>query len=88
MHSLCTFFIFLVNDFSLRTAAMAHKYPHVEVIGTDLAPGIMNENDVPDNCRFELDDVNRGLPHFYDQMDIVHMRSVAMGVSGRWFYLR
>ena len=60
---------------------MAHKYPHVEVIGTDLAPGIMNENDVSDNCRFELDDVNRGLAHFYDQMDVVHMRSVGAGVS-------
>jgi len=60
---------------------MASKYPHVEIIGTDLAPGIMNEKDVPTNCRFELDDVNRGMPHFYDQMDLVHMRSVGAGVS-------
>lgn len=65
---------------------MAHKYPHVEVIGTDLAPGMMNEKDVPDNCRFELDDVNRGLPHFYDQMDVVHMRSVGAGVRLRASY--
>ena len=60
---------------------MASKYPHVEVIGVDLAPAIMNESDVPGNCRFELDDVNRGLPHFYDQMDLVHMRAVSGGVS-------
>ena len=63
---------------------MALKYPHVEVIGTDLAPGIMNENDVPANCRFELDDVNRGLPHFYGRMDLVHMRAVGAGVSPRF----
>ena len=60
---------------------MASRYPHVEVIGTDLAPAIMSEGDVPANCRFELDDVNRGLAHFYDQMDLVHMRAVSSGVS-------
>jgi hypothetical protein len=60
---------------------MANKFPHVEVIGIDLAPAIMNEDDIPENCRFELDDVNRGLPHFYDQMDLVHMRAVSSGVG-------
>ena len=64
--------------------ATASRYPHVEVIGTDLAPAIMSENDVPINCRFELDDVNRGLEHFYDQMDLVHMRAVSAGVSPRF----
>jgi hypothetical protein len=63
--------------------SMASKFPHVEVIGMDLAPAIMNEDDVPTNCRFELDDVNRGLPHFYNQMDVVHQRAVATGVSIR-----
>ena len=63
--------------------ATASRYPHVEVIGTDLAPAIMNENGLPVNCRFELDDVNRGLAHFYDQMDVVHMRAVSGGVSDR-----
>ena len=60
---------------------MASKFSHVEVIGVDLAPPILNEDDVPDNCRFELDDINRGLPHFYDQMDMVHIRAVDGGVS-------
>ena len=63
---------------------MASRYPHVEVIGTDLAPAIMSEADVPVNCRFELDDVNRGLAHFYDQIDLVHMRAVCGGVSPRF----
>jgi hypothetical protein len=60
---------------------MAHKFPHVAVIGIDLAPGILDQDNVPSNCRIELDDVNRGLPHFYGQVDLVHMRSVASGVS-------
>jgi hypothetical protein len=62
---------------------MAHKFPHVDVIGMDLAPAIMNEDDVPNNSRLELDDVNRGLPHFYNQMDVVHMRTVCSGVCTR-----
>jgi len=63
--------------------ATGSKYPHVQVIGTDLAPAVMNENDIPSNCRFELDDVHRGLAHFYDQMDLVHMRAISAGVSPR-----
>lgn len=59
---------------------MATKFPHVAVIGIDLAPGILNQDHVPGNCRIELDDVNRGLVHFYGQMDLVHMRSIASGV--------
>jgi hypothetical protein len=65
---------------------MANKFPHVAVIGIDLAPGIISQDHVPDNCRIELDDVNRGLVHFYGQMDLVHMRSVASGVSARIIY--
>ena len=68
--------------------ATASRYPHVEVIGTDLAPAIMSENDVPINCRFEIDDVNRGLAHFYNQMDLVHMRAVSAGVSPRFSPLK
>ena len=81
---LCSSFIYPMFNFVYifpRPMAMASRYPHVEVIGTDLAPAIMKESDVPFNCRFELDDVNRGLPHFYDQMDLVHMRAVSGGVS-------
>ena len=63
--------------------ATASRYPHVEVIGMDLAPVITSEDDIPSNCRFELDDVNRGLARFYDQMDLVHMRAVCAGVSDR-----
>ncbi len=73
--------IFIFTFIFPRTVATASRYPHVEVIGTDLAPAIINDNNIPMNCRFELDDVNRGLAHFYDQMDLVHMRAVGAGVS-------
>jgi len=62
---------------------MASKFPHVKVIGIDLAPAILNEYAIPDNCGFELGDVNLGLPRFYDQIDLIHMRSIASGVSPR-----
>ena len=62
---------------------MARKFPHVGVIGIDLTPVILNESAIPDNCQFELGDVNRGLPRFYDQIDLIHMRSIASGVSSR-----
>jgi len=57
------------------------QVPVVEVIGIDLAPAIMNEGDVRNNCRFELDDVNRGLPRFHGKVDLVHIRSVCGGIK-------
>jgi len=62
---------------------MATKFPHVEVIGIDLAPAILDEHVIPDNCRFELGDVNQGLPRFYDQIDLIHVRAICSGVSPR-----
>jgi hypothetical protein len=47
-------------------------------MGVDLAPSPIIET--PPNCRFELDDINMGLSHFYGQFDFVHMRCVAAGV--------
>ena len=60
---------------------MASKFSHVQFIGLDLAPAILSEYAVPDNCQFELGDVNRGLPHYHGQFDLIHMRQVSAGVS-------
>jgi hypothetical protein len=76
-------FDFILRLSSLRTTSMARKYHHVQVIGIDLAPGIQNEADVPTNCQFQRGDVNKGLPDFYGQVDVIHMRSVCAGVSPR-----
>jgi hypothetical protein len=62
---------------------MASKFPHVQVIGIDLALVVLNEHVKPDNCRFELGDVNRGLPRFYGQIDLIQMRAACSGVSPR-----
>ena len=62
---------------------MANKFPHVEVIGVDLVLPALNEHGIPDNCRFELDDVNREIPRFYGQIDLIHQRAVCSGVSPR-----
>ena len=62
---------------------MAKKFPHVEITGVDLAPTNLDEYAIPGNCRFEIDDVNRGLPRFYGQIDLIHMRSTSSGVSPR-----
>ncbi len=62
---------------------MASKFPHVQFIGMDLAPAILSEYAIPDNCRFELGDVNRGLPHYHGQIDLIHMRQLGAGVSLR-----
>jgi hypothetical protein len=36
---------------------------------------------IPPNCTFEIDDVNRGLDHFANSFDLVHVRGIAIGVG-------
>lgn len=60
---------------------MAREYPHVSVVGVDLAPTPLDPASVPSNCRFEVDDVNLGLGHFYDQFDVVHARLISSGIK-------
>lgn len=35
----------------------------------------------PLNCRFEVDDVNKGLPHYRAGFDLVHARGVGDGIG-------
>jgi len=60
---------------------MALKYPHCEVQGVDLAPTPLDASMFPPNLQFEIDDVNHGIPHFYDQFDLVHARCVMVGIT-------
>ena len=57
---------------------MGKEFPHCEVVGVDLAP--VPENGSPTNVRYEIDDVNMGLSHFYDQFDVVHARLIGTGL--------
>ncbi|TDL19309.1 S-adenosyl-L-methionine-dependent methyltransferase [Rickenella mellea] len=60
---------------------MANEFSHAEVVGVDLAPDPSVIPRAPINCRFEFDDINLGLEHFYDMFDIVHCRELSHGIS-------
>ncbi|PVF94993.1 S-adenosyl-L-methionine-dependent methyltransferase [Serendipita vermifera] len=36
---------------------------------------------IPRNCTFEIDDINRGLDHFANSFDLVHVRLIAVGIK-------
>jgi len=59
---------------------MARDFPHATVIGVDLAPCSLYSESAPENCHFELDNVDLGLSHYFDQFDLVHARGVGLGV--------
>ncbi|PVF99500.1 S-adenosyl-L-methionine-dependent methyltransferase [Serendipita vermifera] len=63
------------------TTEMARVYPHAYVVGVDLAPVPIDASILPSNCRFEVDDVNLGLEHFYGQYDVVHARLISSGIK-------
>ena len=60
---------------------MANEFPHCEVLGIDLAPVPIRPEGLPPNCRFEMDDINRGLPHLHGQFDVVFFRSIGLGLK-------
>ncbi|CAG8654539.1 12760_t:CDS:2, partial [Acaulospora colombiana] len=51
------------------------------VLGVDVAPPPMDTGVLPPNLQFEIDDINLGLSHFYDQYDVVHVRCVSGGIK-------
>jgi SAM-dependent methyltransferase len=60
---------------------MARRFPHASVLGVDLAPPPVDTGNFPPNLRFEIDDINLGLDHFYDRYDLVHARCVSGGIN-------
>ena len=60
---------------------MAKEFPHCQVVGIDLAPVPLEPEAIPSNCRFELDDVNKGMAHYYNQFDVIHARFIAGGLT-------
>ena len=63
-----------------RAIQMARAYPHASIIGVDLAPCSLHADLEPDNFHFELDNVDLGLSHYFDQFDVVHARGIGVGV--------
>lgn len=74
-----------VADFGCGTGTwaiqMATKYPHVTVLGVDVAPTPVDQSLFPPNLTFEIDDINLGLTHFHGQFDVIHMRCVNTGIT-------
>jgi hypothetical protein len=60
---------------------MAREFPDADVLGVDLAPVPTEPENLPNNCRFEVDDINLGLNHFEGQYDLIHIRLVGSGLK-------
>ncbi|KAG8814264.1 hypothetical protein FRC17_001236 [Serendipita sp. 399] len=60
---------------------MARLHPHCEIVAVDLSPVPVESDALPSNCRFEVDNINMGLAHFYGQFDLIHTRIVGIGID-------
>ena len=60
---------------------MAQKFPHCDVLGLDLAPVLLESDNTPSNCRFEIGDINLGLSRYHGCFDLIHARCIGSGVS-------
>ena len=61
---------------------MAREYPNASIVALDLAPAPVDLENIPPNCRFEIDDINLGLSHYHsDPFDVIHARCIGSGVS-------
>ncbi|KAG8902960.1 hypothetical protein FRB99_003898 [Tulasnella sp. 403] len=66
---------------------VAEQFPTAKVIGVDLAP--IQPREVPQNCQFELFDLDgQQLPYPDGYFDVIHCRSVYMGIRNYPLFLR
>jgi SAM-dependent methyltransferase len=63
--------------------AMAEKYPHAEVIGTDLSA--IQPDQVPENLFFEIDDAEQEWT-YTQGFDLIHMRNLS-GSFKNWNFI-
>lgn len=65
----------------LRAIQAARRWPHASVLGIDLAPIPLEATAIPENCRFEIDDMTLGLMHYRNQFDLIHARFIVGGLK-------
>ncbi|KAG8935669.1 hypothetical protein FRC02_006945 [Tulasnella sp. 418] len=66
---------------------LAEEFPKTQVIGVDLAP--IQPREVPPNCSFELFDLDgQQLPFPDSFFDVIHCRSIYMGIRNYPLFLR
>ncbi|KAG8960144.1 hypothetical protein FRC03_007009 [Tulasnella sp. 419] len=69
---------------------MAVEFPHAQIVGLDLAPptiSLKGPEAIPQNCRFEVVDVNHPLVQYEGKFDVVHVRGVELGVHDYELFL-
>lgn len=66
-----------------RAIEMAIEFPHANVTAVDLVPVPIQLKRIPPNCRIEVHDITAGLTRYYDSFDVLHMRLVYGGLTGR-----
>ncbi|KIP11739.1 hypothetical protein PHLGIDRAFT_63365 [Phlebiopsis gigantea 11061_1 CR5-6] len=62
---------------------VARDFPHCTAVAVDLVPMqvlFFDCRNMPPNCRSEVDDVNLGLQHFYNEFEVSHARLVSSGI--------
>ncbi|KAL7408959.1 S-adenosyl-L-methionine-dependent methyltransferase [Mrakia frigida] len=60
---------------------LARQFPYAICLGTDIVPVQRSETYVPENCSFELVDVDLPLPWPENSFDIIHMRDINQGIT-------
>jgi hypothetical protein len=60
---------------------MARRFPHVSVLGIDIAPLTHDPEKHPSNVHFQTYNLNDGLGPFYNQFDFIQMRCAGNGVA-------
>ncbi|KAG8830082.1 hypothetical protein FRC17_005476 [Serendipita sp. 399] len=60
---------------------IGRRYPNINIVGVDLAPYPLDPDKTVQHCHFELDNIDLGLSHFFDQFDLVHARCIELGLS-------
>ncbi|KAG9017245.1 hypothetical protein FRB90_001263 [Tulasnella sp. 427] len=68
---------------------IALEFPHAEVIGLDIVPPVLlTDEDVPNNCRFEVDDANLSFEHYENAFNVIHLRGANQGINDfqSWLY--
>jgi SAM-dependent methyltransferase len=60
---------------------MARRFPHVSVLGIDIAPLTYDPEKHPPNLWFQTHNFNHSLAPFHNQFDFIQMRCAGNGVA-------
>jgi len=61
---------------------MSLAFPWTSVVGVDLVPpSHIPKDKIPQNCRFEVDDLNLSLEHYTNNFSVIHDRMMEQGLN-------